>query len=389
MAEAITLVGLVASIASLVDLSAKVVSRIGEYVSKTDVPESLRSLYTKLLLLTATLERIRAQAEASSLSDEVKQALKTVIDDTCNLVSFVHLRLSSISLSDHDSKFERVFKALKSLAKEDQIRGTVAKIHENNEFLVLYQTTVHADTSTLILEKLSRLSLKPLSHSYAYGVCLGRAPQITADAFVGRHTELQLLRDWLSPKEHPNTQRVVSIVGMGGLGKTQLSLAHVRDCADDHSSVFWIDAKDESSLRQSLVDLSTVIFPESPGPAASSVEDETRNVERVRRWLSEPENTRWLLLLDNYDDPRLLGTETTTGYDVREYFPSRAQGSILITTRSTRLTFSKQLSLKRMDNIDESLAILSGASGRPTQGGKIPSFRDTCARHVLPIISPA
>lgn len=41
MAEAATIIGLVASIASLVDLSAKVVSRLHEFTSKSaDVPES-------------------------------------------------------------------------------------------------------------------------------------------------------------------------------------------------------------------------------------------------------------------------------------------------------------------------------------------------------------
>ena len=64
MAEVVATVGLVASIASLVDLSAKVAARIYEFTSKTtEVPESFRSLLTRLPLLTATLQDIRSQAE--------------------------------------------------------------------------------------------------------------------------------------------------------------------------------------------------------------------------------------------------------------------------------------------------------------------------------------
>ncbi len=61
MAEAAAIIGLVSSIASLVDLSAKVVSRLQEFTSKTsDIPESFRSLLNRLPLLTATLQHIQS-----------------------------------------------------------------------------------------------------------------------------------------------------------------------------------------------------------------------------------------------------------------------------------------------------------------------------------------
>ncbi len=78
---------------------------------------------------------------------------------------------------------------------------------------------------------------------------------------------------------------------MGGMGKTQLSLAHTQDYADNYSSVFWVNAKDETSLTQSMADLSGVVFPESTGPTASSADDEKLQIDRVRRWLSEPGTT--------------------------------------------------------------------------------------------------
>jgi hypothetical protein len=162
-------------------------------------------------------------------------------------------------------------------------------------------------------------------------------------------------------------------MGMGGMGKTQLSLAHVRDCADDYSSVFWVNAKDETSLRQSMADLSAVIFHESAAPAEQSADKEKVKIDKVRRWLSEPGNDQWLLIFDNYDDPRLPGMDSSTGYDIRAYFPYRAQASILITTRSPRLLFAKQLPLKKLRDIEQSLAILAAGSGRKVDGGKIKS----------------
>lgn len=371
MAEAAAIIGLVASIASLVELSAKVVSRIHEFTSKTsEIPASFRSLSIRLPLLTITLQRIQTQAEAGSLPDDVTKALKAVVDSTSEQVSAVQTLLFKILPPDGASKLERGLKALKSLAKEDEVQQALKKIHKNNDIVILYQTTRHVDTGDRILEELSKLSVAPSASWKSFGVCLGQAPQIAPDAFIGRTNELQQLQDWLSPKSHPSGQRIVSIVGMGGIGKTQLSLAYVRDYADNYSSVFWVNAKDEPSLIQSILHMSAMVFHEFPS-AAQSTDDEKLRVEKVRRWLSEPGNDQWLFIFDNYDDPSLPGMNSSTGYDIRGYFPHRAQGSILITTRSPRLLFTKQLRLQKLKDITQSLAILATASGRNVNSGRI------------------
>ena len=240
---------------------------------------------------------------------------------------------------------------MKSLAKEDKVQQALGEIYKNNDLLVLHQRTQHVDTGDRILERLSKLSVTPLTSSKSFGVCLDRAPQVVADAFIGRTKELQQLRDWLSPKSQPNRQPIVSIVDMGGMGKTHLSLAHIRDCAGDYSSVFWINAEDPKSLRQSMADLRGVIFLESAGPAAPSADDEKLKIDKVRGWLSEPKNDQWLLVFDNYDDPNLPGMDSSTGYDIRTYFPHRTQGSNLITTRSPRLLFANKLTLKKPEDV--------------------------------------
>ena len=322
-------------------------------------------------LLTATLQQIQCQAEAGRFPDDVTKILKALIDSTSEQVSTVQTCLSKVRPSNDASRLERALKALKSLAKEYKIQEALEKIDKNNDLLVLHQTTQHVDTGDRILEEISKLSVASPASSKSLGVCLGQAPQIAADAFIGRTKELQQLQDWLSPKSQPNSQRIVSIVGIGGVGKTQLSLAHVRDCADKYSSVFWVNAKDETSLRQSMVDLSAIVFHESAGQAAQSADSnsEKLKINKVRHWLSEPGNDQWLFIFDNYDDPRLPGINSSTGYDARSYFPHRAQGSILFTTRSPQLLFAKQLPLKKLDNIEQSLAILATRSGRKVDEG--------------------
>ena len=162
MAEAVAIVGLVASIATLVELSAKVLSRLHDFTSKSsEVPESFRSLSTRLPLLTATLQHIQFQVKDSRFPDNVTKALKAVIDDTSRQISNIQISLSKVLLSDGASKLERALKALKSLAKEDKVQQALEKIYENNKILVLHQTTWHVDTGDRILEALSKLDIIP------------------------------------------------------------------------------------------------------------------------------------------------------------------------------------------------------------------------------------
>ena len=371
MAEAIAILGLVTSIASLVDLSTQIVSRLREFTSRTsDVPKSFRALSTRLPLLTAILQRITTQAQAGRLPDDVTKALRDVVDSTLAQVSIVQTCLSGIIPPENASKTERALKALKSLAREDKVCQAVEKIHKDVDFLVLHQTTQHVDTGDRILEELSKLTLTPPAAPQSFGVYLGQAPQIEPDAFIGRTAELRQLRDILIPTQHPHRQRIISVSGMGGVGKTQLSLAHVRACADEYSSVFWLTAKDETSLRQSMADLATVIIHKSNDSTAQSIDEEKVKIEQVRRWLSEPGNDQWLLIFDNYDDPSLPGVRSPTGYDIRSYFPLRSQGNIIITTRSTRLTFGKQLRVQKLEDVETGVAILSQRSGQDLSGGE-------------------
>jgi hypothetical protein len=67
MAEVAAALGIVSSIASLVDLSAKIVSHLHEFSSKTsDIPEAFRSLSTQLPLLPAALQRITVQVKQAA-----------------------------------------------------------------------------------------------------------------------------------------------------------------------------------------------------------------------------------------------------------------------------------------------------------------------------------
>lgn len=191
MAEAAAVIGLVALIASLVELTANVFSRLHEFTSKSsEVPESFRSLSTRLPLLTATLKHIQSQAEYGRFLDDITKALKVIVDDTSSQVSDIQISLSKVLPSDGASKLEPVLKALKSLAKEDKVKRALEKIDGNNNILVLHQTTRHVDTGDRILEALSKLSVTPPTLPYpSLTIPFGRDPD-----FVDRGAIVDQLR---------------------------------------------------------------------------------------------------------------------------------------------------------------------------------------------------
>ena len=210
MAEAAAVIGLVASIATLVELTAKVVSRLHEFTSKSsEVPESFRSLSTRLPLLTATLQHIQSQAEDSRFPDDVTEALKVVVDDTSKQVSDIQISLAKVLPSNGASKLERALKALKSLAEEDKVQRALEKIYGNNDILVLHQTTRHVDTGDRILEALSKLSVTaPTLPCPSSTIPFGRDPD-----FVDRGAIVdQLQRKCALPASR------TALVGFGGVG---------------------------------------------------------------------------------------------------------------------------------------------------------------------------
>ena len=204
---------------------------------------------------------------------------------------------------------------------------------------------------------------------YQLGLRLGAAPVIPPETFKGRLTELNYLRGLLTAVSGQH-QHVASIVGLGGMGKTQLSLAYARQYSSSYTSIFWINAKDIASLKENLAEFGAMVLAESSTSYDEREFDQALLIKQFLWWLSRIDNPGWLLIFDNYDDPSLPGSKSATGYDIRKHFPARAHGSILITTRSKALIFSKQLNLQRLNDFEISLSILSERSSRDLIDGQ-------------------
>jgi tetratricopeptide (TPR) repeat protein len=183
--------------------------------------------------------------------------------------------------------------------------------------------------------------------------------------FVAREEELAEMHKTLSGD---GSRRTLVLRGLGGIGKTQLTVAYAKGHKDNYSAVFWLNIKDEDSLKQSFAKVAKQILREHPlASRLSSVnikENLDEVIDAVKAWLSLPNNTRWLMIYDNYDNPELPGNTDPAAVDIRKFLPESYQGSVIITTRSSQVKIGHLIQIRKLENIRDSLKILSNASRR-------------------------
>lgn len=176
--------------------------------------------------------------------------------------------------------------------------------------------------------------------------------------FVGRKEELHEMNEAF--QGDGSQRKVVILHGLGGIGKTQLAVAFMKEQRDAYSAIFFLNGKTEDTLKQSFAGMTARLhneYPSSPLLNTAVIEKKAdQMIAAIKQWLSKKINARWMLVFDNVDNPQ--------GYDIRSYFPHAHQGSILITTRSSGLKIGKVIYIKKILDIQESMAILTSMSGR-------------------------
>src|SRR5271154_6809030 len=186
------------------------------------------------------------------------------------------------------------------------------------------------------------------------GLNLFNAPDMGEGLFIGRQAEFQDMESILQPQSDSpdSTRKVLILGGMGGIGKTQLAITYAKRHRHSYSSIFWLNANTEATLNNSLRAVANRILP----PKTVSKLDDDQVWVHISNWLSKLDNTRWLLIFDNHDNP--------DQYEIAKYYPSVAHGSIIITTRQPDRVSGEKIKVQSMAKEEESLRILATRSGR-------------------------
>jgi WD40 repeat protein len=186
-----------------------------------------------------------------------------------------------------------------------------------------YVKDVGADLWQLISKaldkKVTKLNLRSILTQYAQPQAKAVAPKVSpgqqdwgeaidVSIFYGRTTETNTLNQWIA-QDHC---RVVSILGMGGMGKTALSVTVAQQLQPSFDFVIWRSLRDAPLLNDLLGTLikflsnqQRIQLPEKTGERISCL------IECLRE-------SRCLIILDNFDTLLTNGDRTTAyrkGYE--------------------------------------------------------------------------
>jgi WD40 repeat protein len=159
----------------------------------------------------------------------------------------------------------------------------------------------------------------------------GEAPDVSL--FYGRAAELTTLSEWIVRDRCP----LIEIVGIGGIGKTALSVKLAEHMQNDFTYVIWRSLRNAPPLETLLAELVPFL----------SEQQETRS--DVSRLLQCLQNSRCLVILDNMET--LLGTGSKAGHyregyeayaDVlRVVAEARHQSCLVLTSREKCTQFAQ------------------------------------------------
>ncbi|WP_379522572.1 tetratricopeptide repeat protein [Nonomuraea insulae] len=142
-------------------------------------------------------------------------------------------------------------------------------------------------------------------------------PRRPATQFLGREQALTALRARLATGAGVITQ---AIVGLGGVGKSELALQYARRHREDYRLVWWVEAETPAQIQAGLASLARVL-----AAGADPVAAEQATPDEAAAWTLEWLNTHtgWLVIFDNVEEAA----------DIELYLARLASGHVVITTR--------------------------------------------------------
>lgn len=150
-------------------------------------------------------------------------------------------------------------------------------------------------------------------------------PYESMPSFSGREDILKIITD--NVQFGTGLQKRIGLHGLGGMGKTQIVTKYVHTIKEDfvkrRISIFFVGATNFQEFFDSyiaLADSAGIQFPPNFGGDKLQI---------ITNWLQDPDNGRWLMILDNADDPDIFGRESK----LSPYIPTHDHGAIIVTSR--------------------------------------------------------
>ncbi len=188
----------------------------------------------------------------------------------------------------------------------------------------------------------------------------GEAPDVSI--FYGRTDELARLEDWIVRQQC----RVVALLGMGGMGKTSLSVKLAQHLQDRFDWAIWRSLRNAPPLTELLADVLQVL-----GDEPDLVRSPDRQLSRLMEHLR---NSRGLLVLDNVES--ILQPGNRAG----RYYPEYAgYGTLIESAGETRHQSCLVITSREKP---KEIAELEGRT-LPVRSFVVPGLQPTDGREIL------
>ncbi|KAI9874743.1 MAG: hypothetical protein M1830_009336 [Pleopsidium flavum] len=209
--------------------------------------------------------------------------------------------------------------------------------------------------------KIDSTSLSRTEAALAEGFSNVTLQQVTS--FVKRPTLHAAIKSQLHDtlQEPAACSKVVVVLGLGGVGKTQLVLNYIETFRNDYAGTFWINAREKQSVEREFAQIYRLIFLSS-----TAIEQELPNIEeivfRVKDWFTQGLQ-KWLWVFDSADS--IEDREDPNFLNIKTFIPSSPSVHVLITTRSSNaqnLTTLKAVKVRELEP-KEALDLFGKSSG--------------------------
>ena len=192
--------------------------------------------------------------------------------------------------------------------------------------------------------------------------------------FIDRDPEMKAMERTLLPTKTQTRRKMHILHGLGGIGKTQLAIAHARKYQHTYSAIVWVNGNSRDTVLQSLSAFGKRAGVDGGLEPTAYVAQQAPDMEAyaVLRWLSQGRNHRWLMIFDNVDRDVRSSKEDPQAFDFMSFLPPADHGSVLITTRLPSLGEIGQPTEVGRLTLDQALELLRRRSGlRPSGDGMI------------------
>jgi hypothetical protein len=157
-------------------------------------------------------------------------------------------------------------------------------------------------------------------------------PFLPNENFIGRESQIGALEHKLFVD---GRCKKIAIVGLGGVGKTQVALQFAYSVLEKHTdmSVFWVHAMSLETFEQACRKIADVL-------GILGADDGTEDAkDLVHRHLSNRKVGKWMLIVDNADDMNVLG-KSDGAKGILDFLPSSESGLTVFTTRDRKTAYA-------------------------------------------------